>query len=77
MKSSFLQFFAAVKLHERLSSPGEHGDDGGGVDAGAVLEAEHAEVLEVGDEVTAARVHRRPGQVQMLKSSNRLDIFCS
>ena len=64
---SSLQLVAALELHEGLPPPGEDGDDGGRVDAGAVLEAEHAEVLEVGDEVAAARVDRRPGEVQVLQ----------
>ena len=66
-----LQLVAALELHEGLPPPGEDGDDGGRVDAGAVLEPEHAEVLEVGDEVAAARVDRRPGEVQILKNALR------
>ena len=62
-----LQLVSAIELHERLPQPGEDGDDGSRVDRGAILEAEDAEVVEVGDEVAAAGVDRRTRKVQVLQ----------
>ena len=62
-----LQLVSAIELHERLPPPGEDGDDGGRVDRRAILEAEDAKVVEVGDEVAAAGVDWRTRKVQVLQ----------